>query len=90
MFTDDAFLYLWCWLIYLGQISYLGYLMLYNYIVLVKMERWPSLQEWLVISYILTLGLEKVRQVRFKLSLEKWLQCSYLKEKSHEIYVIRT
>lgn len=37
--------------------------MLYNYIILVKMERWPSLQEWIVISYIITLGLEKVRQV---------------------------
>lgn len=46
------------------QISYLVYLMLYNYIILVKMERWPSLQEWIVISYIITLGLEKVRQVR--------------------------
>lgn len=39
------------------------YLALYNYIILVKMERWPSLQEWIVISYIVTLGLEKVRQV---------------------------
>lgn len=38
--------------------------MLYNYIILVKMERWPSIQEWIVISYILTLGTEKVRQVR--------------------------
>lgn len=38
--------------------------MLYNYIILVKMERWPSLQEWTVIAYIITLGLEKVRQVR--------------------------
>lgn len=37
--------------------------MLYNYIILVKMERWPSLQEWTVIAYIITLGLEKVRQV---------------------------
>lgn len=37
--------------------------MLYNYIILVKMERWPSIQEWIVISYILTLGTEKVRQV---------------------------
>uniref|UniRef100_A0A8C4I0B4 Transient receptor potential cation channel, subfamily M, member 1b n=1 Tax=Dicentrarchus labrax TaxID=13489 RepID=A0A8C4I0B4_DICLA len=45
------------------QISYLGYLMLYNYIILVKMERWPSVQEWTVISYILTLGTEKVRQI---------------------------
>lgn len=40
--------------------------MLYNYIILVKMERWPSLQEWIVISYIITLGLEKVRQVVVK------------------------
>lgn len=39
--------------------------MLYNYIILVKMERWPSLQEWIVISYIITLGLEKVRQVKY-------------------------
>lgn len=38
--------------------------MLYNYIILVKMERWPSLQEWTVIAYILTLGTEKVRQVQ--------------------------
>lgn len=38
--------------------------MLYNYIILVKMERWPSIQEWIVIAYILTLGTEKVRQVQ--------------------------
>ncbi|CAB1338835.1 unnamed protein product, partial [Coregonus sp. 'balchen'] len=44
------------------NISYLAYLCLYNYIILVKMERWPSLQEWIVISYIITLGMEKVRQ----------------------------
>uniref|UniRef100_A0A3B3CHB0 Transient receptor potential cation channel, subfamily M, member 1a n=1 Tax=Oryzias melastigma TaxID=30732 RepID=A0A3B3CHB0_ORYME len=46
-----------------NTISYLVYLMLYNYIILVKMERWPNLQEWIVISYIITLGLEKVRQI---------------------------
>lgn len=45
------------------QISYLAYLMLFNYIILVRMERWPSLQEWIVISYIVTLALEKVREV---------------------------
>lgn len=43
--------------------------MLYNYIILVKMERWPSLQEWTVIAYIITLGLEKVRQVPTPLSI---------------------
>ena len=38
--------------------------MLYNYIILVKMESWPSIHEWTVISYILTLGFEKIRQVK--------------------------
>lgn len=28
------------------------------------MERWPSVQEWIVISYIVTLALEKVREVK--------------------------
>ncbi|KAM4038014.1 transient receptor potential cation channel subfamily M member 1 isoform 2-T2 [Anomaloglossus baeobatrachus] len=61
-------------------ISYLVYLMLFNYIILVKMERWPSLQEWIVISYILTLALEKVREILMsepgKLSqkIKVWLQ----------------
>ncbi|XP_073442999.1 transient receptor potential cation channel subfamily M member 1 isoform X2 [Dendrobates tinctorius] len=61
-------------------ISYLAYLMLFNYIILVKMERWPSLQEWIVISYIVTLALEKVREILMsepgKLSqkVKVWLQ----------------
>uniref|UniRef100_A0A8C6VKP2 Transient receptor potential cation channel subfamily M member 1 n=1 Tax=Naja naja TaxID=35670 RepID=A0A8C6VKP2_NAJNA len=61
-------------------ISYLGYLMLFNYIILVRMERWPSVQEWVVISYILTLALEKVREILMsepgKLSqkIKVWLQ----------------
>uniref|UniRef100_A0A4W6CR59 Transient receptor potential cation channel, subfamily M, member 1a n=1 Tax=Lates calcarifer TaxID=8187 RepID=A0A4W6CR59_LATCA len=61
-------------------ISYLVYLMLYNYIILVKMERWPSLQEWIVISYIITLGLEKVRQIlmsepgKLKQKINVWLE----------------
>ncbi|XP_018411159.1 PREDICTED: transient receptor potential cation channel subfamily M member 3 isoform X4 [Nanorana parkeri] len=44
-------------------IAYMSYLMLFNYIVLVKMDRWPSTQEWIVISYIFTLGIEKVREI---------------------------
>uniref|UniRef100_A0A7M4EN54 Transient receptor potential cation channel subfamily M member 3 n=1 Tax=Crocodylus porosus TaxID=8502 RepID=A0A7M4EN54_CROPO len=61
-------------------ISYLGYLMLFNYIILVRMERWPSLQEWIVISYIVTLALEKIREILMsepgKLSqkVKVWLQ----------------
>nr|XP_020640401.1 transient receptor potential cation channel subfamily M member 1 [Pogona vitticeps] len=61
-------------------ISYLGYLMMFNYIILVRMERWPSAQEWIVISYIVTLALEKVREILMsepgKLSqkIKVWLQ----------------
>ncbi|XP_044302583.1 transient receptor potential cation channel subfamily M member 3 isoform X4 [Varanus komodoensis] len=43
--------------------AYIGYLMLFNYIVLVKMDRWPSMQEWIVISYIFTMGIEKMREI---------------------------
>ncbi|XP_055049415.2 transient receptor potential cation channel subfamily M member 1b isoform X1 [Misgurnus anguillicaudatus] len=63
-----------------NTISYLGYLLLYNYVVLVKMERWPTLQEWIVISYIITLGLEKVRQIlmsepgKLKQKINVWLE----------------
>ncbi|KAK2854364.1 hypothetical protein Q5P01_007025 [Channa striata] len=63
-----------------NTISYLVYLMLYNYIILVKMERWPSLQEWIVISYIITLGVEKVRQIlmsepgKLKQKIIVWLE----------------
>ncbi|TDH17505.1 hypothetical protein EPR50_G00009690 [Perca flavescens] len=63
-----------------SKISYLVYLALYNYIILVKMERWPSLQEWIVISYIITLGLEKVRQIlmsepgKLKQKINVWLE----------------
>lgn len=45
------------------QISYLGYLLLFNYVILVRMDRWPCLQEWIVISYIVSLALEKIREV---------------------------
>uniref|UniRef100_A0A3B3CT44 Transient receptor potential cation channel, subfamily M, member 1b n=1 Tax=Oryzias melastigma TaxID=30732 RepID=A0A3B3CT44_ORYME len=64
---DARFFLYFCFLI-----SYLGYLMLYNYIILVKMERWPSIQEWTVIAYILTLGTEKVRQVKISVWLEDY------------------
>ncbi|KAM7048545.1 transient receptor potential cation channel subfamily M member 1 isoform 1-T1 [Molossus nigricans] len=61
-------------------ISYLGYLLLFNYVILVRMDRWPCLQEWIVISYILTLALEKIREILMsepgKLSqkVKVWLQ----------------
>ncbi|XP_036909683.1 transient receptor potential cation channel subfamily M member 1 isoform X3 [Sturnira hondurensis] len=61
-------------------ISYLGYLLLFNYVILVRMDRWPCLQEWVVISYIVTLALEKIREILMsepgKLSqkIKVWLQ----------------
>ncbi|KAL0968918.1 hypothetical protein UPYG_G00273680 [Umbra pygmaea] len=74
-FYDAPFTKFW-----FNTISYLAYLMLYNYIILVKMERWPSIQEWTVISYILTLAFEKVRQIlmsepgKLKQKINVWLE----------------
>lgn len=46
-----------------GQLFYLGFLMFYSYVVLVKMPEWPSPQEWVVILYIFTSAIEKIREV---------------------------
>ncbi|XP_034068678.1 transient receptor potential cation channel subfamily M member 6 isoform X4 [Gymnodraco acuticeps] len=43
--------------------SYLTFLMLFSYVVLVKMGDQPSVQEWLVIAYILSTAVEKTREV---------------------------
>uniref|UniRef100_A0A3P8P1Z6 Transient receptor potential cation channel, subfamily M, member 3 n=1 Tax=Astatotilapia calliptera TaxID=8154 RepID=A0A3P8P1Z6_ASTCA len=48
---------------YNSVMAYVGYLMLFNYIVLVKMDLWPSPQEWIVIAYIFTNGIEKMREI---------------------------
>ncbi|KAJ8401541.1 hypothetical protein AAFF_G00378580 [Aldrovandia affinis] len=45
------------------SMAYLAFLMLYSYTVLVKMRPKPSPQEWLVIVYILSTTVEKVREV---------------------------
>ncbi|KAM8802610.1 transient receptor potential cation channel subfamily M member 6 [Rhynchonycteris naso] len=42
---------------------YLAFLMLFTYTVLVEMQPQPSVQEWLVIMYIFTNAIEKVREV---------------------------
>uniref|UniRef100_A0A4W6FV62 non-specific serine/threonine protein kinase n=1 Tax=Lates calcarifer TaxID=8187 RepID=A0A4W6FV62_LATCA len=42
---------------------YLAFLMLFSYVILVKMEDRPSVQEWLVIAYILSTAVEKTREV---------------------------
>ncbi|KAH0619989.1 hypothetical protein JD844_014472 [Phrynosoma platyrhinos] len=46
-----------------NTLAYLGFLMLYTFVVLVKMEELPSVQEWIVISYIFTLAIEKIREI---------------------------
>ncbi|KAM4576523.1 transient receptor potential cation channel subfamily M member 6 isoform 2-T2 [Odontesthes bonariensis] len=43
--------------------SYLAFLMLFSYVVLVKMENQPSVQEWVVITYIVSTAVEKTREV---------------------------
>ncbi|XP_019717810.1 transient receptor potential cation channel subfamily M member 6 isoform X2 [Hippocampus comes] len=43
--------------------SYLAFLMLFSYTILVKMDDQPGVQEWLVILYILTTAVEKTREV---------------------------
>ncbi len=37
--------------------------MFYSYVVLVKMPEWPSPQEWVVILYIFSSAIEKIREV---------------------------
>nr|XP_058157645.1 transient receptor potential cation channel subfamily M member 6 isoform X2 [Dasypus novemcinctus] len=43
--------------------AYLAFLMLFTYTVLVEMQPQPSVQEWLVILYIFTNAIEKVREI---------------------------
>lgn len=61
------------------QLFYLGFLMFYSYVVLVKMPDWPSPQEWVVILYIFSSAVEKVREVcrlidHFNTSLFNFIQ----------------
>ncbi|XP_062922363.1 transient receptor potential cation channel subfamily M member 7 isoform X4 [Mobula hypostoma] len=46
-----------------NTLAYLGFLMLYTYVVLVRMQELPSVQEWIVISFIFTLAIEKIREL---------------------------
>ncbi|KAK2853598.1 hypothetical protein Q5P01_006259 [Channa striata] len=46
-----------------NTLFYLGFLMLYSYVVLVKMPEWPSPQEWVVIAYIFTTAVENIREM---------------------------
>lgn len=52
-----------------SQVAYLAFLMLFTYTVLVEMQPQPSVQEWLVVIYIFTNAIEKVREVSSPFSL---------------------
>ncbi|XP_041034139.1 transient receptor potential cation channel subfamily M member 1-like [Carcharodon carcharias] len=60
--------------------AYLAYLLLYNYVILVKMEGLPSIAEWILISYILMLAVEKIREIlmsepsKLKQKVKVWMQ----------------
>ncbi|XP_009956890.1 PREDICTED: transient receptor potential cation channel subfamily M member 6 [Leptosomus discolor] len=59
--------------------AYMVFLMLFTYTVLVKMEPRPSVQEWLVIIYIFSTAIEKVREVfisepgKFRQKVKVWI-----------------
>uniref|UniRef100_K7GGY0 Transient receptor potential cation channel subfamily M member 6 n=1 Tax=Pelodiscus sinensis TaxID=13735 RepID=K7GGY0_PELSI len=59
--------------------AYLAFLMLFTYTVLVKMESRPSVQEWLVIIYIFTTAMEKIREIfisepgKFSQKVKVWI-----------------
>ncbi|KAM9330708.1 transient receptor potential cation channel subfamily M member 6 [Gastrophryne carolinensis] len=61
------------------SMAYLIFLMLFTYVVLVKLEPVPSVQEWLVIIYMFTNAIEKVREVfmsepeKFSQKVKVWL-----------------
>ena len=43
--------------------SYILFLVIFCYIVLVRMPEWPGWHEWFIIAYVTGLGCEKVREV---------------------------
>uniref|UniRef100_A0A8C5PFR9 Transient receptor potential cation channel subfamily M member 6 n=1 Tax=Leptobrachium leishanense TaxID=445787 RepID=A0A8C5PFR9_9ANUR len=59
--------------------AYLAFLMLFTYVVLVKMQPTPSVQEWVVILYMFTNAIEKVREIfmsepgKFSQKVKVWL-----------------
>ncbi|XP_050965495.1 transient receptor potential cation channel subfamily M member 6 isoform X1 [Labeo rohita] len=58
--------------------AFLGFLMMFSYTVLVRLDEKPNIQECLVITYILTMAAEKAREVwvleprKFTMKLKVW------------------
>lgn len=64
-----------------SQMAYLAFLMLFTYTVLVEMQPQPSVEEWLVIIYIFTNAIEKVREVSAPSNSAfgtAWKRCSWI------------
>ncbi|XP_028911360.1 transient receptor potential cation channel subfamily M member 6 isoform X3 [Ornithorhynchus anatinus] len=59
--------------------AYLAFLMLFTFTVLVEMQPLPTVQEWLVIIYIFTTAIEKVREIfisepgKFSQKVKVWI-----------------
>ena len=58
---------------FLFQMFFFGFMVLYNYLVLVKLPDSPPWYEFVVIAYIVTSGMEHVREVRFVDAYCEWL-----------------
>uniref|UniRef100_A0A673GY08 non-specific serine/threonine protein kinase n=1 Tax=Sinocyclocheilus rhinocerous TaxID=307959 RepID=A0A673GY08_9TELE len=59
-----------------NTLFYIGFLMLYSYVVLVRMEPFPSPQEWVVILCIFTLAVEKIREPAVNRYIPSWFALS--------------
>ncbi|XP_068131490.1 transient receptor potential cation channel subfamily M member 7-like isoform X2 [Hyperolius riggenbachi] len=66
-----------------NTLAYLTFLMLYTYVVLIKMTHLPSVQEWFVVITIFATGVETMREIflleagKITQKLKAWF-CSYL------------
>uniref|UniRef100_A0AAY5KTH2 non-specific serine/threonine protein kinase n=1 Tax=Esox lucius TaxID=8010 RepID=A0AAY5KTH2_ESOLU len=60
-----------------NTLAYMGFLMLYSFVVLVRMPEFPSPEEWVVILYIFTSAIEKIREVSGKISQKIKVWFSY-------------
>lgn len=49
--------------LFLLQIAYVTFLVLFSYTILVRMTEQPSWPEYFAISYVITMGCEKIREI---------------------------
>ncbi|XP_032807275.1 transient receptor potential cation channel subfamily M member 7-like isoform X2 [Petromyzon marinus] len=62
-----------------NTLAYIGFLMLFTYVVLVKLQQLPSVQEWFVILYLFMSAIERVREIfmsepgKFGQKIKVWL-----------------